>query len=167
MGNICKCRNKCKEYIQNNKLKTATNELTLFSFEGIKCNAKIVDVYDGDTFKAVIFYDNKMIKINCRSLGYDSPEMKPRLNIKNREVEIKKAHEAKDYLDNLIGNDRMVWVEFKEFDKYGRALANIYKSNPKYSLTNLESFNEQMIKKGHGYRYYGGTKEKKDTIENN
>ena len=60
MGNICKCRNKCKEYIQNNKLKNATNELPLFSFKGIKCNAKIVDVYDGDTFKAVIYYDNKI-----------------------------------------------------------------------------------------------------------
>ena len=118
MGNICKCRNKCKEYIQNNKLKTATNELTLFSFEGIKCNAKIVDVYDGDTFKAVIFYDNKMIKINCRSLGYDSPEMKPRLNIKNREEHIARAKAAKNRFIELVSIYELVYLECFKFDKY-------------------------------------------------
>ena len=164
MGNICKCRNKCKEYIQNNNLKNATNELPLFSFEGIKCNAKIVNVYDGDTFKAVIYYDNKMIKINCRSLGYDSPEMKPRLNIKNREEHIEKAKAAKNRFIELVSVYELVYLECFKFDKYGRVLVNIYSHKTNYNnsinreLEDKYTINNKMIEERHGYVYNGGKK---------
>ena len=37
-------------------------------------------------------------------MGYDSPEIKPRLDVPNRELIIKKANEAKNYLENLVNN---------------------------------------------------------------
>ena len=122
----------CVEYYRIKKSKN--NKFNELSLKGKSVWEKVLSIYDGDTLTIGIYVWTKYFKCKIRMLGYDSPEIKPRLNIKNREEEIKKAHEAKDYLDNLIGDDRMVWVEFKEFDKYGRALANIYKSNPKRQM---------------------------------
>ena len=144
----------CKYYYRINKLKKTTNDIPLFTFEGLNCYGKIVDVYDGDTFKVCIYHNNRIIKINCRSLGYDSPEIKPRLNIKNREEHIKKAREAKEYLIKQTTNKSgLVYLNCHKFDKYGRVLVTIYKN--KYSK---KSINDEMIEKGHGYRYHGGTK---------
>ena len=92
--------------------------------------------------------------------GYDSPEMKPKLDLENREEEIRKAHEAKNYLISLIGEKKIVWIKFMKFDKYGRALANLYKINTGCCISKdlNKSINDIMIEEGHGYAYFGGTK---------
>ena len=74
---------------KNNELDDIKNEdIKLFSFEGYECLAKIVDVYDGDTYTC-FKHNREIIKYKFRTYGYDSPEMKPLKSKPNREQEKK------------------------------------------------------------------------------
>lgn len=137
---------------KNNELHDIKNEdVKLFSFERYSCLAKIVDVYDGDTFTACFKHNDKIIKYKFRTYGYDSPEMKPLKSKPNRDEEKKKAVEAREAFKQITNwNNSLVLLKMGKFDKYGRILVNVYKGEL--------DVNEWMIKNGHGYRYYGGTK---------
>tara|TARA_B100000035_G_scaffold185116_1_gene157883 strand:+ start:1112 stop:1429 length:318 start_codon:yes stop_codon:yes gene_type:complete len=96
---------------------------------------------------------------NIRMRGYDTPEMRPRKDVINRDEEIAKAKAARDYLKSLIMNeDQLVYVKCFEFDKYGRLLGDIF-----INQDDTESVNKMMINMGHGYAYYGGSKAKAKT----
>lgn len=157
-------------YLYYDLIKT-TNEIPLFSFEGQELKAKIVDVYDGDTCSIVIRLNNKLTKFKLRCYGYDSPEMKPPLNSKNREIQINKAIESRNYFisrttncpinlnehytktqlkDLLLENTKIVNIKSYGWDKYGRMLGEIYVNNV--------NINKEMITKNYGYPYDGGTK---------
>ncbi len=113
--------------------------------------AKVVSVYDGDTFKACIYRKNEIIKINCRTLGYDSAEMKPRLNIKNRGEHIKKAKKAKQrFIELTTTSNTLVYLDCHKFDKYGRLLVDIIIDDT--SITNW------LIENNYAFSYDGGTK---------
>ena len=93
---------------------------------------------------------------NIRMRGYDTPEMRPRKDVINRDEEIAKAKAARDYLKSLIMNEgQLVYVKCFEFDKYGRLLGDIF-----INQDDTESVNKMMINNGHGYAYYGGSKAK-------
>ena len=146
-------------------------DVEMFSLNGMTFNAKVVDVYDGDTCTVIFYYKDEPIKFKCRCKGYDSPEMKPPKDAKNRDDIIKNANLAKNFFINqttnvninilkkydkkelkdiLNKNTRIIKIKTYEWDKYGRLLADFY-----YNNVNL---NELMIKEGHGYSYDGGTK---------
>ena len=144
----------CKQWYKIHQLNQSTNEIPLFTFAGMKCYGKVVDVYDGDTFKVCLYHDNKIIKINCRAFGYDSFEMKPKLNIIDRDAHIKKAKEAKQYLTDLLeATNHIIYVHCYKFDKYGRVLVMLYSKK-----SSIKSINDIMIETGHGIPYYGGKK---------
>lgn len=129
-----------------------TNNIALYKLKGnFRC--KVVDVYDGDTVTIVLYNKLGYEKHKLRMYGYDSPEMKPRLNSPNREEEIKKAKDAKQYLSNLVLN-KIVKFESMGYDKYGRLLGKLYLLN----LCSEQELNQLMIDLGHGYPYFGGTK---------
>ena len=141
MGNIIDCCLSCQ-----------TNNLDLYSLKG-NFRAKVVDVYDGDTITIVIFNKFSFEKHKLRMYGYDSPEMKPKLDKENRNHEIEKAKEAKQFISDLLLN-KIVTFESMGYDKYGRLLGKIYTDN----LCSKHDVNQLMLDKGHGYAYYGGTK---------
>ena len=66
-----------------------------FSLEGLNTYCCILSIYDGDTCTIGFKWKGELFKTKIRMLGYDSPEMKPRLNVENREQEIQAAHRAK------------------------------------------------------------------------
>lgn len=137
----------------NNKLKKIKNEnVEYFSFDGYKCKAKVVSVYDGDTFTACFKYRGQIIKYRFRTFGYDSPEMKPLKSKPNREEEKAKAIIARDKFKEIIKFETNELVDLKMlgFDKYGRILVNVIKDGI--------NVNEWMIKNNHGYPYFGGAK---------
>jgi endonuclease YncB( thermonuclease family) len=76
--------------------------------------------------------------------GYDSAEMRSDQNVK--------ATEAKQHLESLIQGQKLLDVEFFDYDKYGRPLVKLFVKDC--------CINDQMIKVGHGKPYYGQTKEK-------
>lgn len=128
------------------------NTVPDFSYQGKKLYAKVVDLYDGDTGR-IVFRDNlRLVQYKFRLYGVDTPELKPSLKLKDRDKEINNAKKARDFLGGLILN-KVVFIEFLDFDKYGRLLVKIYKN--RWSRT---SYNQILLEKGFGKSYFGGTK---------
>jgi endonuclease YncB( thermonuclease family) len=151
----------------------------LFSLYNTRAKCKIVDIYDGDTVDVVILYNNQLYHFKGRLYGYDSPEMKPPKTDPNRDAIKQRANNAKQRLWNLVTgleptnftgqHNRLLTAICGEFDKYGRILLNIFPAEMEISetwnITNMNEWftntiNSQMINEGHGYPYYGGTKQK-------
>lgn len=106
--------------------------------------AKVVSVYDGDTFTIAIVNNKQIVQRRCRCKGYDSPEMKGVDDeTKQRAVAAKLFLQA--YLPTTVFR-----IETYGLDKYGRLLVD-YKKNGK-------SLKDVMIANGHGYEYNGGKK---------
>lgn len=120
-----------------------------FTFEGMECPCKVLDVYDGDTITVAFRYAGQLFKARCRMAGYDSPELRPSRKDPNRDQIIAAAKRARDYLASRI-KYKIVNVVFGKFDKYGRPLITVY--------LNRDNVNKMMLKAGHGYEYNGGTK---------
>jgi endonuclease YncB( thermonuclease family) len=128
------------------------NDIPYFTFNGKELNTKVVDVYDGDTCTIIFKYNKEFVKYKLRMYGYDSPEMRPRKNIDNREEIIKLAHIAKEALiKKVLG--KIVKIHFMKEEKYGRLMGNMFLGD--------ENINEWMINNGYGYPYFGKTKKSK------
>lgn len=135
--------------------KVSEKDIPYFTFNSKFFYAKPCHIYDGDTFSIMFEYGNEIIKYKCRCVGYDTAEMKPRLNVENREQIIQKAHAAKNRLTELLQKhpSGLVKVQCLNFDKYGRILVTIW------NMIDNKSINEIMMEEGHGKAYSGGTKE--------
>lgn len=143
----------------------------VFDLNNYKGYAKITSVYDGDTFKACIYKHRRILKFKFRTLGYDAPEMKPGLGIKNREMYIQMAKLSRDQLKDLCNFDDhkvhkwwnpckcqfqtngWVWIECGRNDKYGRTLVTVYRRRG-----DQKSVNQKMIDLG-ANEYSGGKKQ--------
>ena len=159
------------ELLRNAELKT----YPVFSLHGYTTYAKLLSNYDGDTANIVFIYNDRPMHVRARFYGYDCSEMKPSLNDPNRDEKKKKAILAKKYLWTLCTNNEddnecnkshktLIKIKCGEYDKYGRLLITAF--NEKIDIEGKDdkslfelSINNQMIKEGHGYAYYGGTKE--------
>lgn len=131
----------------NDELKNCTLENTKsFAFDNIRVQAKILDVYDGDTVTAAFetlgagIYSHKV-----RMLGIDTPEIRTK-NLQEKKAALK----AKEYLNNLLLNN-IVLLHIKSTDKYGRILATIF--------VDKLNINEHMVLAGHARVYDGGKRE--------
>lgn len=156
----------------NLNLKNATNDIPFFDFKDKTFTVKVVDVYDGDTCTVVFDYNKELVKYKVRCMGYDSPEMKPSKDLKNRSQHIAKAIQARNFFisrvtdlnlqlndsyskkelkDMFLRNKKLVKMECSGLDKYGRILGTFKVNN-----TNI---NNEMISRHYGYPYDGGTKQ--------
>jgi endonuclease YncB( thermonuclease family) len=153
-------------------LAEATNQTPEFSLSGKTLPAKVVACYDGDTFNAVLPLGETFWKFSCRMGGYDTPEMKPPKDKKDRDVEKARAIKAKQallthlctsvtlegtpdnkQLDALVNqNTKVIQLVCGIFDKYGRLLVEVPHETS-------GTVNQWMIDNGYGYKYEGGTKD--------
>lgn len=143
-------------------LRSATNDVPLFTLEGLVTLCKVVNVYDGDTCKIVLELNGHLAKFNCRMAGYDTPEMRPPRSQVDRDKEIAAAKKARDRLKELVmdGDDsggKLVVVRCGEFDKYGRLLTELFLNEGDVEM-GVKSVNQILVDEGHGYEYNGGTK---------
>lgn len=146
---------------------TNISEVQRFTYNGIYKYCRFVDIYDGDTGDICFYSDDRVIRSRFRFYGYDSAEMKPLKSIITRDSIIAKAHEDKKYLEGLL-QDKYLVVQFKENEKYGRMMGNVWRVNnatfPENKLADHPELiddnciNKLMIIAGHGYEYYGGKK---------
>ncbi|KAJ3052235.1 hypothetical protein HK097_006675 [Rhizophlyctis rosea] len=119
----------------------------------IKTPIKVLDVYDGDTLTAAIeLFPSRFHSFSIRLLGVDTPEMRPPKPKPGREDEVRRAKEAKAYLEKLILG-KVVWAEFAGSEKYGRQLATLYLSE-----NGRKTVNDMIIQNGHGKAYDGGAR---------
>jgi len=126
--------------------------LSYFSFQGQTFRARPCRIYDGDTFTAIFQYRGEWIKWRCRCLDYDSPEIRPRLTMSDRQQEIELAILARNRLEQLLTRTDSVQIECGGFDKYGRILVTVYSYYPnnKNDRTTEKSMNTIMLEEGHG-----------------
>jgi len=146
--------------ISDHYLHKRTNENTeLYSLEGRRFRAKVVDVYDGDTITVVFKLNGSYVKYKVRMYGYDSPEMKPSKKLLNRIDIIANAKYAKLKLSNKILNKTVI-LQCLDWDKYGRLLATVFLQHSRYFVcTTDENINNWMVEEGLGKLYFGGKKE--------
>ena len=140
----------------------------LFSFNGINCISRIVDITDGDTIKAVICFKDSHYKIIVRLNNIDTCETKSKceenkklgLDAKKRIYNLITGKTADDDFNKksikteLNNNCYLVYLKCYDFDKYGRVLGDIYKDEN----NNNESFSSILIKEKLAYVYQGKTK---------
>ena len=102
-----------------NELNNATMSTPIFSLDGLNFQAKIVDVHDGDTVKAVFKVFDKYYKWNCRIAHVDTPELRT-----DDPAEKERGLFVRDKLREQILN-KIVTLHCLKFDKYGRLLVEI------------------------------------------
>ena len=159
----------CYSLYQIEQLKNHDIDVPFFDLDGQTHYVKVVDVYDGDTCQIMMKFNGGYYKFKVRALGYDSPEMKPPKDAKNRNLIKEKAIDARNYLikrltdikdannltkeeiHNLIKiNKKIIKLKCHGWDKYGRLLGEFF--------VNGVNINNEMISKNYGYSYDGGTK---------
>lgn len=162
---------------KNNHHLINTNTYPKFNLNGIEGEFYVESVYDGDTITVLVpiklsvynMIDKDKINLNSntnpsnsiilnkvkvRLFGIDTPELKPKKNIPDRETHIQKAKNARDFLSDIILN-KIIKVQFLENDLYGRPLVKLYvKDNESKEIC----LNDLMVKKGHANEYNGGKK---------
>jgi endonuclease YncB( thermonuclease family) len=137
------------------QLKGRTKDNTkAYGFGGQEMIGKVVSVYDGDTFTAIVKINGLFQKIKVRCYGYDSPELKPSKKDANRDKQIECAQVAKAFLENMIF-DKIVTLNIHGFDKYGRFLATVYIRHG----CDTFNVNAAMLSGGYGVPYDGGKKQ--------
>ena len=163
MGNtICKSKSTLEQYNIHN-----TNEFTL---NNIFTEARVIDIYDGDTCTIIIKFNNIYNKFTVRLNGIDTCEMKAK-SAENK----KKAYLARDRLLNLVTNipqqndslprktvrdllNREVYlinICITGTDKYGRLLGDLYSLN---DVAKTVSFSSILLTEKLAYAYDGKTK---------
>jgi micrococcal nuclease len=115
--------------------------------DGRMYQAKVIDIYDADTFTVQIDLGFHLVMTETvRLYGIDTPELRTK-NGKEKKL----GYEAKNFASNLLLN-KTVNMEIYDEDKYGRYLVDVRLGDT--TLT------QELIKAGYGYAYFGGTKEK-------
>lgn len=136
----------CNTSYQYNELQNKDNSTPLFSLNGRKFTAKVVDVYDGDTITCVFKLYGKYYKWKCRISHIDTPEMKT----KNKE-EKERAIIVRDILREMILN-KIIILHCYDYDKYGRLLVE-------FDLPNTQTrIHQWLLDNNYGKKYEGGTK---------
>ena len=139
----------------------------LFSLNGIKTYARLVDVHDGDTAKVVFKIFDKYYKFIIRISGIDTAELRSKndflkqksLEARNRVINFLSNDTIKIYNDtsskdiqNLLNQNLIiVYINCFEFDKYGRLLVDLQNIN-------FESISSVLINEKLAYKYEGDTK---------
>jgi micrococcal nuclease len=83
--------------------------------------AKVARVIDGDTVVLEIDLGFNIFHVmSCRLLGVNAPE----LNAKDEVIKVE-ANACKNFLMSLLPVGKIVTIESKKLDKYGRALVLI------------------------------------------
>jgi endonuclease YncB( thermonuclease family) len=146
----------------------------LFSFDGLNCFCRVIDITDGDTIKVIINFKGDYYKIVVRLNNIDTCETRSKceenkklgLEAKKRIFNLitKKTIDTidKKYIKNELNNTcYQVYIKCYDFDKYGRVLADIYST-----ANDTESFSSILINEKLAYIYTGKTKlTEKEQIE--
>ena len=113
---------------------------------------KVVSVYDGDTFKALVPIGDAFLKLAIRVNGIDSPEVRARRNNALAPLEKQAALAVRDRVAELLDQQETVICPLA-WDKYGgRLLADCW-------LPSGESLSEWLLQRGLVKAYHGARKQ--------
>jgi endonuclease YncB( thermonuclease family) len=121
----------------------ASKKTPEFSLRGMRCLAKCVDCYDGDTCKVVFPFHGELTRWTIRVYGVNTSEIRG-----GSDEEKKMGILARDFTRKLV-LDKMVWVSCYGFGKYGRLVADIYFDEQMEGPT----LSDMLIEAGHSEPY--------------
>jgi len=129
-------------------------EAPLFSLPtGDPLQAKVLDVYDGDTITVALeVFPGIYRSFRLRLQGIDTPELRPPLSTVGREEVVAFAEAARDYLASLIMG-KVVCVNFAGTDKFGRQLGTVYLQE---NGVLGSCVNDLILQHQFGKEYHGG-----------
>jgi endonuclease YncB( thermonuclease family) len=159
MGNICGG----DAPHRSDLMKGDFDDLKKFTFDGQLVQARVTDIYDGDTVTIVFYHGDDVVKYSFRMLGYDAPEIKPKKGTPNIDLHKQAAAVARDKLEERIeSSSNMVWIKFTKEEKYGRLMGHMYlvRRWGKRKFNGSETcLNDWMVEEGYGKPYDGGKKQ--------
>lgn len=143
-----------------------------------KCACKLLDCYDGDTVTvAVQLSGGGLAKFTVRLLGIDTPERRPKssrgdlavlekeaaLKVRARllqlllpdecPLELRRLNKRKAVRQTCGESRRVVFLDFHDFDKYGRVLGALR------VLEDGPTVNNTLVTEGLARAYTGGTRQ--------
>lgn len=112
-------------------------------------NARIDEIYDGDTVKIIILFGDVPVRFSLRILGIDTPEIKQGEG--RLPEERLAAIKVRDYMRSLFPTN-IAKICIRDWDKYGgRVLGDLY-------LQSGESVSDILIHGGWARPYHGEKK---------
>jgi endonuclease YncB( thermonuclease family) len=131
--------------LQNENLEECTIENTsAFTLRG-KAKCKVLQILDGDTFRAAMYLGGTPYVFRFRVLEINAPELKPRLKVSDRLQVIRKAKAARLALEGMIMG-RTCDVNMHGMDNFGRLLAEVY--------VDEKNVGHEMIETGNAVPFY-------------
>jgi len=125
--------------------------------------AKVVDVYDGDTFTVIIMYGDLPMKLKIRLQGVDAPELVVKKTpgkvytseqLELMELEMRAGAHVRDKVKKLIEGKEVI-VKLIKCDKYGgRQVGAVYLKPQSY-----ETLTEYLLSKRYGKPYQAQKKD--------
>lgn len=136
-----------------------------FSFAGRRLQARIADVYDGDTVTAIFAaHEGGLYKMAIRLHGVDTPERRGASAGEREAAAAARAFVARwalpgrwdagavastlDVRASLGREAALVELRCLGFDKYGRCLATVWRGG--------DCLNDRLLEEGHAVPYDGG-----------
>lgn len=130
------------------------NEIDSFSLNGLETWMYVYNVVDGDTVDVAFKIDklkigncnmkNTISKVRLRLYGINTPELKPRKNIENRDEIIIKANKAKQRVEELILHKEILVKCYKN-GNFGRTLATLYTPIDKHNIDKSKTDKKYFI----------------------
>lgn len=121
-------------------------------------DARVIDVYDGDTCTVIFEYYGGYLKTKLRILGVDTPEVRLRGEIKNTEIgqlEQLAGKYVKEKVQGLI-QSKIIQIRMDKHDKYGGRINGMVFLPNECDYTTLT---EYLLDKKYAKPYNGGKKE--------
>ena len=141
------------------------------------CPCKILDCYDGDTVTVAVIVHGHLAKFTVRLIGIDTPERRPKkrgcpelaslekqaaLRVRARllhlllpeecPIELRGMKKRKEVRRTCGESRRVVYLVFKDFDKYGRVLGSLRVTEDGPTV------NEVLVQEGWARPYDGGAR---------
>ena len=118
-------------------------------------DARIEDIYDGDTVKIIVLFGDVPVRLSLRILGVDAPEIKRSADKLPQEHDA--AVKVREYMESMFPKN-IAKVRFTQWDKYGgRILGDLF--------TPAGVSVSELLIKGGWCREYQGEKKKAWTLE--
>ena len=136
-----------KEYSEKRKLEQCSlNNTKKLIIKDKTINAKVIDVYDGDTITVAFFLGNEIFQHKLRIYGIDCAEIRTK-NLKEKKI----AKQTKTVVEQLCFNN-LVKIDCKGWDKYGRLMGTVRKGKI--------DIGQYLLDRGLAYPYNGKKKQK-------
>jgi len=138
------------------------NNTPSFSLQNLECYCRVVKIHDGDTFTIILPVFNSFYRFSVRLIDIDTCEIKSvnptckmiAMNARKRLFELVTKQTSSDLSDKFLSdNVYLVYIKCKDFDKYGRLLGDVYKTDE-----DDISFSEILMEEKLAYLYDGKKK---------